>query len=228
MTWTVSAEQVGDSFSLALMQQAQQQSWLALRQIAAAIRPGMLESEARQLAKDILAAQGAEKLWHPIIIRFGGNTCKTYDQPSDKHIRLQADDIFFIDLGPVFAGHEGDVGATFVLGDDPQKLQCAAAARTVFHQVRQRWLAGDCSGADLYQFASQQTAALGFALNLAIKGHRISDFPHKLYAGGELGDMQHQPDAGVWVLEIQLRHPTLPMGAFYEDVLLATDCAEAC
>lgn len=228
MEETVLAEQVGADFSLALMQQAQQQSWLALRQIAAAIRPGMLESEARQLAKDILAAQGAEKLWHPVIIRFGANTCKTYDQPSDKQIRLQADDIFFIDLGPVFAGHEGDVGATFVLGEDPLKLQCAAAARTVFQQVRQRWLAGDCSGADLYQFASQQSAALGFALNLAIKGHRISDFPHKLYAGGELGDMQHQPAAGVWVLEIQLRHPRLPIGAFYEDVLLATDCAEAC
>lgn len=225
---TVAVEQVGSSFSLALMQQAQQQSWLALRQIAAAIRPGMLESEARQLAKDILAAQGAERLWHPVIIRFGVNTCKTYDQQSDKETRLQPDDIFFIDLGPVFAGHEGDVGATFVLGEDPLKLQCAAAASTVFHQVRQRWLTGDCSGAELYHFASQQTAALGFELNLAIKGHRVSDFPHKLYAGGELGEIQHQPAAGVWVLEIQLRHPTLPIGAFYEDVLLTADCAEAC
>ena len=79
---TVLPEQVGADFSLALMQQAQQQSWLALRQIAAAIRPGMLESEARQLAKDILAAQGAEKLWHPVIIRFGANTCKSDAQPS--------------------------------------------------------------------------------------------------------------------------------------------------
>lgn len=225
---SVATEQVGGSFSLTLMQQAQQQSWLALRQIAAAIQPGMQEHEARQLAKEILTAQGAERLWHPIIIRFGGNTCKTYDQPSDKAIRLQPDDIFFIDLGPVFAGHEGDVGATFVLGNDPLKLQCAAAASTVFSLVRQRWLAGASSGADLYQYARQQTAALGFALNLTIKGHRVSDFPHKLYGGGELGDIQHQPSAGVWVLEIQLRHPTLPIGAFYEDVLLTTDCTVAC
>lgn len=221
------SEQVGSGFSLALMQHAQQQSWLALRQIAAALKPGMSESEARQIAKDMLAAQGAEKLWHPVIIRFGANTCKTYDQPSDK-LLLQENDIFFIDIGPVFNGHEGDVGATFVLGEDPIKLQCAAAASSVFQLVRQRWLVGDCSGVDLYQYAQQQCAALGFELNLAIKGHRICDFPHKVHASGELGEQSHLPSAGVWVLEIQLRHPSLPIGAFYEDVLLVEACEVAC
>lgn len=227
MTSQIFTEQVGSNFNLALMQYAQQQSWLALRQIAAALQPGMSEGDARQIAKDILAAQGAEQLWHPVIIRFGANTCKTYDQPSDK-LLLQDDDIFFIDLGPVFGGHEGDVGATFVLGADPVKHQCANAARTVFEQVRHRWLQGNCDGVALYQFAQQQCEALGFELNLAIKGHRLGDFPHKLYGRAELGEQQHHPSAGVWVLEIQLRHPQMSIGAFYEDVLLGEDCVQAC
>jgi len=28
------------------------------------------------------------------------------------------------------------------------------------------------------------------------------------------------PSSGLWVLEIQIRHPTLPISAFYEDLML--------
>lgn len=216
-------EQVGASFSLALMQQAQQRGWQALREIFAALTPGISEAEAVQLGKQILQAQGAERLWHPVIIRFGANTIKTYDQPSDRTVRLAADDIVFIDIGPVFAGHEADVGATFVLGQDEEKQRCADAAALIFQQVRQRWLDLGLTGAALYQYAEQLCSALGYQLNLAIKGHRLCDFPHKLYQGGNLGDFSGQPRPGVWVLEIQLKHPSLPFGAFYEDVLLETD-----
>ncbi len=216
----VAPEQVGPAFSIDLMHLAQQQSWAALAQIAAAIKPGMTEVVARQLAKDILQQSGVERLWHPVIIRFGVNTCKIYSEPSEKDIVLQENDIFFIDLGPVYAGHEGDVGATFVVGHDAAQQQCAAAAKQLFVQVRQHWLQQGCSGSALYQYAEQQADALGYELNLAIKGHRLGDYPHKLYAGGNLGDFSGVPRAGVWVLEIQIKHPTLAIGAFYEDVLL--------
>ena len=217
-------EQVGPIFSVDSMRVAQQQSWAALTKIAAKIEPGMTEAVARQLAIDILQQSGVERLWHPVIIRFGVNTCKIYSEPSEKNTVLQDNDIFFIDLGPVYAGHEGDVGATFMVGQDP-KLQpqfqrCADAAQQLFERVRARWLQQDCSGEQLYQFASEQAQAMGYQLNLAIKGHRICDYPHKLYAGGNLGDFGGTPRAGVWVLEIQIKHPTLPIGAFYEDVLL--------
>jgi len=213
-------EQVGAAFSIHLMREAQQQSWKALAQIAAAIKPGMTESNARQLAKAILQQSGVERLWHPVIIRFGVNTSKIYSEPSEKDTILQENDIFFIDLGPVYQGHEGDVGATFVVGEDQQLQHCAAAAQQLFDRVHQRWLQQDCSGAELYQFAGQQARQLGYQLNLAIKGHRLGDYPHKLYAGCNLGDFSGTPRAGVWVLEIQIKHPTLAIGAFYEDVLL--------
>jgi hypothetical protein len=86
--------------------------------------------------------------------------------------------------------------------------------------VRAHWLANGCSGRELYQYAQQQAQAIGFEMNLAIKGHRLSDYPHQLYAGGNLGDFDGIPKAGVWVLEIQIKSTTLEIGAFYEDVLL--------
>jgi hypothetical protein len=36
---------------------------------------------------------------------------------------IGADDILFLDLGPVFEDREADFGRTFVLGDDPQKCK---------------------------------------------------------------------------------------------------------
>ncbi len=212
-------EQVGSAFSVDLMRLAQQQSWQVLAQIAAKIQPGMTEASARMLAKDLLQQSGVERLWHPVIIRFGVNTGKIYSEPSEKDTILQTNDIFFIDLGPVYQGHEGDVGATFVVGHNPNQHHCASAAEQLFKQVHRYWLAQHCSGVELYQYAEQQAAALGYQLNLAIKGHRVCDYPHKLYAGGNLGDFNGTPRAGVWVLEIQIKHPELAFGAFYEDVL---------
>ncbi|MFP3748232.1 (Fe-S)-binding protein, partial [Achromobacter sp. SIMBA_011] len=34
-----------------------------------------------------------------------------------------------------------------------------------------------------------------------------------------LGDFDACPNAGLWILEIQIAHPTKPFGAFYEDLL---------
>lgn len=60
---------------------------------------------------------------------------------------------------------------------------------------------------------------MGWQLNLDIKGHRVSDFPHAIHRGGDLGDFEHCPNAGLWILEIQIAHPNKPYGAFYEDLL---------
>jgi len=32
-------------------------------------------------------------------------------------------------------------------------------------------------------------------------------------------DFEHCPNAGLWILEIQIAHPSKPYGAFYEDLL---------
>ncbi len=213
-------EEAGAGFSLAAMKHARAQSKLAVDRIAAAIRPGMSTQQACDAALATLAQMGMERNWHRLIVCFGEDTLKKFNERADASRVLGADDIFFVDIGPVWGGHEGDAGDTFVVGDDPAMHACAAAARTLWRQVATRWREDRCSGEELYAFAAQRAEAMGWRLNLDIKGHRVSDFPHAIYRAGKLGDFGLCPSTGLWILEIQIAHPTRPFGAFYEDLLV--------
>lgn len=216
-------EAVGQPFDPALMQQARTRSWAALHRIREFMRPGINEDEAIAKAAEVFAELGMQRLWHPVIIRIGPNTTKTFRDRSAPDIRLGENDIYFIDLGLVFDGHEGDVGDTFVVGHAPEQAACAQAARDLFHVVAHAWRTEGWSGNKLYNYAQERAEAMGWRFNHAIKGHRVSDFPHSVHKGGNLGDFDHTPVKGRWILEIQIAHPTEPFGAFYEDML--TDSA---
>lgn len=212
-------EAVGPRFDPALMQRAREKTWAVLHGIRARMRPGISEDEAKIEAAEVFRELGVERLWHPAIIRIGANTVKTYRQRSDPGVRLGENDSYFIDLGLVFDGHEGDVGDTFVVGHAPQRQACADAARALFGEVAGAWRTRGLSGQALYTFAGERAEAMGWRFNHAIKGHRVSDFPHSVHKGGDLGDLEASPSGGLWILEIQIAHPTEPFGAFYEDLL---------
>lgn len=214
-----SKEAVGLAYSLEGMLHAKRMTWEAIAEMARRITPGMLESEARELGLAILKDLSMERIWHPLLIRFGENTLKTFKQRSEGDPRLGQNDIFFIDLGVVWDRHEGDSGATFTTGNDPEMQSCAAAAKTLFDRVHDHWKNHQVAGPELYRYAEEQASAMGWVLNLDIKGHRVSDFPHAIYRAGDLGDFQECPNVGLWILEIQIAHPTRPFGAFYEDLL---------
>ena len=216
---TPSREAVGQRFDPALMQRAREKTWAALHGIRARMRPGISEDEAKAAAVDVFRELGYERLWHPVLIRIGANTTRTYRQRSDPNVRLGENDSYFIDLGLVFDGHEGDVGDTFVVGHAPQRQACADAARTLFGEVAAAWRSQGLSGQALYAFAGERAEAMGWRFNHAIKGHRVSDFPHSIHRGGDLGDLEASPSSGLWILEIQIAHPTEPFGAFHEDLL---------
>jgi Xaa-Pro aminopeptidase len=198
---------------------AQAMTWKAIRLLSMLIQPGMRESEARELGKEVLAQLEMKRIWHPLLVRFGVNTLKTFKQRSEVDPVLGENDIFFIDMGAVWQGHEGDAGETFTAGDDPEMKACAAAAKTLFDRVQARWKNDRIAGLELYRYAEQQAKDMGWQLNLSIKGHRVSDFPHAIHRGGALGDLEHCPNEGLWILEIQIAHPGKPYGAFYEDLL---------
>ncbi|WP_297510024.1 M24 family metallopeptidase [uncultured Caulobacter sp.] len=214
-------EGVGQAFSLDAMIAARDLTFEAVRRIAAGIQPGMTEARAHDHAEAVLAAMGMERLWHKSIIRFGEGTLDTFLALMEPERTLGADDIFFVDLGVVWNGHEGDAGDTFVVGDDPEMAACAEAARTLWKEVAERWREEGVTGQTLYDFARARADAMGWVLNWEIRGHRVSDFPHAIYKGGKLGDFERQPASGLWILEIQIRHPTRPFGAFFEDLLVA-------
>ena len=70
------AERVGRAFSEDGMLAARQFTRTAIQQIADAMRPGMLEEDAVEHAKSVLANLGLRATWHPVRVRFGINTIK--------------------------------------------------------------------------------------------------------------------------------------------------------
>jgi Xaa-Pro aminopeptidase len=216
---TPSREAVGPRFDPTSMQRAREKTWAALHGIRQRMCPGTSEDEAKLEAAEVFRELGFERLWHPVIIRIGANTTKTYRQASDPNVQLGENDSYFIDLGLVFDGHEGDVGDTFVVGQAPERQACADAARALFGEVADAWRTQGLSGQALYAFAGERAEAMGWRFNHEIKGHRVSDFPHSVHKGSDLGDLEASPSGGLWILEIQIAHPTKPFGAFYEDLL---------
>ena len=214
-------EAVGQRFDPALMQRARERSWLALQGIRERMRPGISEDEAKAEAMEVFLELGYERLWHPVLVRIGANTTKAFRQASDPAVRLGENDSYFIDLGLVFDGHEGDVGDTFVVGNAPQRQACAEAARTLFRDVAGVWHSQGLTGRALYAFAVERAAAMGWRFIQATKGHRVGDFPHSIHKAGDLANLAASPSQNLWILEIQIAHPTEPFGAFYEDLLTA-------
>ena len=214
-----SKEAVGPIYNIDAMRRAQANTWKAIETLSALIKPGMHETEAVALGKQVLADLDMQRIWHPLLVRFGANTLKTFKQRSEGDLVLGENDIFFIDMGAVWEGHEGDAGETFVTGNDPEMKACAEAAKTLFERVQAKWKNEQVAGLELYRYAQEQAKDMGWVLNLDIKGHRVSDFPHAIHRGGDLGDFDHYPNKGLWILEIQIAHPSKAYGAFYEDLL---------
>jgi hypothetical protein len=213
-------EKVGDAFTPQHMFAVRDMTRAAIHEIAAAVKPGMVEEDAVEMAKGILRGKKMLRGWHGIYVRFGTNTIKTFGEASDPGVVLGESDIFLIDIGPVFEQSEGDGGETFVVGNDADLVRCSKDAPKLFHVVRQKWLQERVSGKLLYQFAVDEAMKLGWALNMDLSGHRLSDFPHAAVYDGSMADVEFCPSPLLWVLEIHIRHPEKPFGAFYEDMLL--------
>jgi Xaa-Pro aminopeptidase len=100
------------------------------------IAPGVLETEASDAIRDLAADTfGVDRHWHKRIVRTGPNTLKPYKHnPPDRAIA--ADDIVFLDFGPIFEQWEADFGRTYVLGDDPVKLRLRDALPVMFRAGR--------------------------------------------------------------------------------------------
>ncbi len=216
-------EKTGPNFSIEALLDARRKTKDAISLIASNVKPGMLEEEARQMAKETLERLGSHKGWHKILVRFGLNTVKNFDDPSEREVRLRDGDIFFVDIGPIWGDTEGDGGETFVVGDNPDAdmKRCAHDVKRIFEVVRDQWMSTGMTGKELYDFANKTAADFGWVLNMELTGHRLSEFPHSAYYDGTLAAVAIRPSPNLWVLEVQIRHPTKPIGSFFEDLLLA-------
>ncbi len=212
-------EGVGSSFNEELFLKCRSKTIEAVKLIASKIKPGMTELDGHKIIDQTLDELECEKKWHPSKFRIGKNTLKSFKEKSDLTITLKEDDIFFIDIGPVFYNHEGDYGETFVVGNSEKYLKIKEASEEIFRVASIAAEKDKLSGADLYDFTESYTHKLGYKFNEEMKGHRLGDFPHAIFTRSNLADTDIIPQGNLWVLEVLISHPTEEFGAFFEDLI---------
>jgi methionyl aminopeptidase len=213
-------EGTGVDFELDDLMAVRARTRKAVHMIADQIGPGMSEDDAKDIARSTLADLEMKRGWHHIIVRCGANTAKDFMARSEPGVILGGNDIFFVDIGPIYRGVEGDAGDTFVVGHDPMHEKAKADVREIWEIVRAKWFAEQVNGVELYEFAGATAASFGWKLNLDLSGHRLSDYPHSAHYAGSLAEVGFRPSPHRWVLEIAIAHPDMTFGAFYEDLLL--------
>lgn len=215
------AERVGGGHEHAVLLEARRRTIAVVREMAARVIPGMPEEDGLELARLTLRAHGFERDWVDPCVRFGRNTLKKYAEPSEPGVVLATDDLWFVDVGPLWLNHECDYAETFSVGGDPERLRMARDVREIFARTCRHWQENRATGVEMYRFAAAEADALGWRLDPEMAGHRLGVYPHAVFHDGLLACAEFTPSPGLWMLEIQIRHPDRPYSAFFEDLLLA-------
>ena len=187
-----------------------------------------LNKEIFNLAKGLF---GIEKHWHKRIVRCGTNTLYPYkENPPNKYI--QNDDILFFDFGPIIENWEADLGRTYVIGNDPLKLNLKNDVETAWQETKQ-WFdqQSELKASHLYSFVVEKAKSYGWDFGGEIAGHLIGAFPHEklepgsyeLYVHPDNHNNMFALDANGqkrnWILEIHFIDKKHQIGGFYEQLL---------
>jgi len=193
---------------------------------------GKLESELNDqlfvLAEEMF---GIRKFWHKRIVRAGRNTLLPYnDNPPD--LRIADDDILFFDFGPVLEEWEADLGRTYVIGNDPRKLQLKADVETAWNEGNAWYRANSgASGSELYAHMQLLARSFGWQFGGEIAGHIVGQFPHERLDSEDKGlyvhpdnhlSMQRLGNDGQplnWILEVHFVDLEAGIGGFYEQLM---------
>jgi hypothetical protein len=198
---------------------------------AGLIAPGKSETELNDEIAALLRDRfGVKQHWHKRIVRAGPNTvCIFSDDPPDHTIA--ADDVVYLDLGPVIEDWEADLGRSYALGKDAEKERLVADLPRLFDIVQAHYHATpDITAEQLYAYAQETADKAGWLFGGVIAGHTIEGrFPHaplpranRLIAKGNDTRMRDPDTNGRerhWILEIHLVDKARTFGGFYERLL---------
>lgn len=199
------------------------------------IRPGITEAA---LSKEIhaLAAErhAVATHWHKRVVRSGPHTLAPYQETLPDRT-ITADDILFVDLGPVFEAWEADFGRTYVLPEaDEHKRRLCGALEPTWEAVKARFLADPgMSGDALFAIAKDEATKAGYEFGGAHAGHLVGHFPHEripkdsitfyITDGNDLcmNRLDKNGKKYHWILEMHLVDRERQIGGFMEYVLLS-------
>ncbi|MEZ5172201.1 MAG: M24 family metallopeptidase [Bacteroidia bacterium] len=191
-----------------------------------------LNSELLELSKEIA---GTNIFWHKRIVRSGPNTLLPYrENPPDRV--LEQDDILFFDFGPVLKNWEADIGMTYVIGGNPDKIKLKSDTEAAWQIGKEFMLNNfDSTGAEVYRFISKLASKFGWQYGNEHCGHLIGEFPHEKIQGEEKRNYLHsenhsklsEPDLNgkprFWILEIHFVDLAKQIGGFYEGFVGVTE-----
>jgi len=216
---------------------AQRSRWL-MNEVVRQVRPGMTESQAQGVANRVfLAHPEVEAIWHKPIFRFGPNTQMPPTQQIKQEHVLQPNDIFSVEIAPVFTVEdkgrkmlESSAGETFLMRNgkvvsleaagpvnDPQK-RVMQASRAVFNEALDYWRKENPTGLELMEFVKRRAQDRGYLSAMEPSGHITGLFPHEGWPHG-LNTYPYTPNEAIWMLEVQLRDPMGPYGAYHKGLL---------
>ncbi|MFN3454717.1 MAG: M24 family metallopeptidase [Pseudobdellovibrio sp.] len=219
MNTIVDIEKTGEKFCLKTFLDARSTCIALTEQVIREISEGMNEKDIKSVHERIFKTAGVLKFWHPTKIRVASDTTKKFRDISDPELKCTNGDLCFIDLGPIIQGHEADYGRTFVVGDLTARHPLIDVCHTVFNETAKVWKEQGLSGQELFVFASDLAKQHGYVLNPDMSGHRLGDFPHKIFTTTGLFETAITPSENLWVLEIHIVDPENQRGAFFEDIL---------
>jgi Xaa-Pro dipeptidase len=197
------------------------------------IQPGKLESElSAEIHKLAAEAFGVRRHWHKRIARCGPNTLLGYHDECDDR-RIAAEDVVYLDFGPVFDSWEADFGRTYALGSDPHRHRLVRDIGVAFRRGKMHYENNpDLSAGELYDFVAELASACGWEFGAPTAGHLIGHFPHERAPASEpkrfsirSGNEQllNEPDENGkprhWILEIHFVDRARQIGGFFEELL---------
>jgi Xaa-Pro dipeptidase len=195
------------------------------------IQAGKLESElSREIHRLAQERYAVRRHWHKRIARAGPNTLLGYSEESPDR-RIEADDVVFLDFGPVFDSWEADFGRTYALGPDPDKHRLVSDIGVAFRRGKELYeRTPDLTAGALYDFVAGLARASGWEFGARTAGHLIGHFPHerspdsrRFQVRSGNGQRLREPDDSGntrhWILEIHFVDRARGFGGFFEELL---------
>jgi hypothetical protein len=196
------------------------------------INAGIYESDLNSAIYDLAYELfQLEDYWHKRIVRAGENTLSPYNENPEDRI-LAADEIVFLDFGPIFEEWEADFGRTFVIGSDSLKIKLKTDIEKAWY-ITKDWILSqeDLTGAEVYRYVKQLATEFGWTFGGEIAGHLIGKYPHEKLEPKNYAMYIHPENHNClfskeknnfdkhWILEIHFIHETQKIGGFFEQVL---------
>ena len=136
---------------------------------------------------------GARNFWHPVHVRFESANTLLGLKSSRNKIPYYASRIFFRGCGSgVFWLYEGDFGETFVRGDRALYREAKDCVARLWRKAVEHWRVNAATGIELYRLLHTEATEAGWLLHPSyVRGHRLTEFPHRLFSSKMLGEMPH-------------------------------------